>query len=128
MPNWANGEGQENLKCLTFWKPVPELRVQAAEARCFGESRINMRMNNIDWTSKRIERLNIILSSVGWGIVALSMVLEIVFKGTLDLTGGGNIGMIFMVWFMGQVFYAYKRDQQRFLDRLEAGGLLKKES
>ncbi|MDE2671411.1 MAG: hypothetical protein OXI04_02615 [Bacteroidota bacterium] len=84
-------------------------------------------MKNIDWTSKRIERLNIILSSVGWGLVALAMVLEIVYKGTLDLTGSGNTGMVFMVWFMGQLFYAYKRDQQRFLDRLEAGGLLKKE-
>ena len=84
-------------------------------------------MKRIDWTSKRFERLNIILSCVGWGLVALGMVLEIVFKGTLDLTGSGNIGIIFMVWFMGQVFYAYKRDQQRLLHRLEAGGLLKKE-
>ena len=55
------------------------------------------------------------------------MVLEIVYKGTLDLTRSGNIGIVFMVWFMGQLFYAYKRDQQRLLDRLEAGGLLKKE-
>ncbi|MXW82658.1 MAG: hypothetical protein F4146_00045 [Rhodothermaceae bacterium] len=86
-----------------------------------------MRKKKIDWTSKRIEKLNIILSSVGWGLVALGMVLEIAWKGTLDLTGGGNVGIIFMVWFMGQVFYAYKRDQQRLLDRLEAGGLLKKE-
>ena len=84
-------------------------------------------MKRIDWTSKRFERLNIILSCVGWGLVALGMVLEIVFKGTLDLTGSGNIGIIFMVWFMGQGFYAYKRDQQRLLHRLEAGGLLKKE-
>jgi len=86
-----------------------------------------MRKKNIDWTSKRIERLNIILSCVGWGLVALGMVLEIVYKGTLDLTRSGNIGIVFMVWFMGQLFYAYKRDQQRLLDRLEAGGLLKKE-
>ena len=97
------------------------------EAGCFGESIIKMWKKKIDWTSKRIEKLNIILSSVGWGLVALGMVLEIAWKGTLDLTGGGNVGIIFMVWFMGQVFYAYKRDQQRLLDRLEAGGFLKKE-
>lgn len=84
-------------------------------------------MKNIDWTSKRFERLNIILSSVGWGLVALGMVLEIVFNRTLDLTRSGNTGIIFMVWFMGQLFYAYKRDQQRFLHRLETGGLLNKE-
>ena len=126
MLSWAHGEGQKNLNYLTFWKPVPSSRVQEKEASCIGESKIKMREKNIDWTSKRIERLNIIGSSVGWGLVALSMVLEIVFKGTLDLTGDGDIGMIFGIWFMGQLSYAYKREQQVRLHRLEAGGLLKK--
>lgn len=84
-----------------------------------------MEDKDIDWTSKRIQKLNVVLSCAGWGLVALTMVWEVVSKGTLDLTGGGNVGIVFMVWFMGQLFYAYKRDQQRFLDRLEANGLLK---
>ena len=90
----------------------------------FGELKIKMRKKKIDWTSKRIEWLNVILSSVLWGPV---VVWQIMFTGTLDLTGSDTVGIVFGVWFMGQVFYAYKRDQQRLLDRLEAGGLLKNE-
>ena len=86
-----------------------------------------MREKNIDWTSKRIERLNIILSTVLWFLVAMVMVWEIMFKGTLELAGSGNIGIIFGVWYAVQLFYANTRDQQRFSDCLETDGLLKKE-
>ena len=127
MLSWAHGEGQKSLNYLTFWKPVPLSRVQEKEASCIGESKIKMREKNIDWTSKRIERLNIILSTVLWFLVAMVMVWEIMFKGTLELAGSGNIGIIFGVWYGVQLFYAYTRDQQGFSDCLETGGLLKKE-
>ena len=86
-----------------------------------------MRKKKIDWTSKRIEKLNIILSTVLWFLVAMTMVWETMFKGTLELAGSGNIGIIFGVWYGVQLFYANTRDQQRFSDCLETGGLLKKE-
>ena len=57
----------------------------------------------------------------------MTMVWETMFKGTLELAGSGNIGIIFGVWYGVQLFYANTRDQQRFSDCLETGGLLKKE-
>lgn len=81
----------------------------------------------IDWNSKRIGILNVILSTVLWFVVFLAMVWEIMLKGTLDLTGGDNIGVIFGVWFGVQLFYAYKCALQRALKHLKADGFLKNE-
>lgn len=70
-----------------------------------------MQKKKIDWTSKRIEWLNVILSSVLWGPV---VVWQIIFTGTLDLTGSDTVGIVFRVWFGCQVIYAFMCAKQRF--------------
>ena len=79
-------------------------------------------MAEIDWTGKRIKILNYVLSGLGIGLIGVAKVWELVSNGRMEWDQG--TGMIFIIWFMSQLFYGYKMDHQRLLDRLKNSGHL----
>ena len=81
-------------------------------------------MPKIDWASKRIQRLNIVVSCIGFGLIGGVMIWEFVSKGTLELARPESTGLALIIWFMGQIAYANKLFQKRLLDRLKAAGVL----